>query len=70
MSAPARKKESKRSAGGETPSLEARIRQRAHELYLQRGGQCGSETEDWLEAEREIIAADEQKQGARSQRRR
>ena len=31
-----------------------RIAARAYELYLQRGGGGGRETEDWLEAEREI----------------
>jgi Protein of unknown function (DUF2934) len=31
-----------------------RIAARAYELYLQRGGAHGRETEDWLEAEREI----------------
>ena len=31
-----------------------RIAARAYELYLQRGGGHGRETEDWLEAEREI----------------
>ena len=31
-----------------------RIAARAYERYLQRGGEHGRETEDWLEAEREI----------------
>ena len=31
-----------------------RIAARAYELYLQRGGAHGRETEDWLEAEREV----------------
>ena len=31
-----------------------RIAARAYELYLQRGGAHGRETEDWLEAEKEI----------------
>jgi hypothetical protein len=35
--------------------LEARIRQRAHELYQQRGGEGGDAVEDWLQAEREIL---------------
>jgi hypothetical protein len=30
------------------------IRNRAYEIYLQRGGQPGSELEDWLLAEREL----------------
>ena len=30
------------------------IRNRAYEIYLQRGGQPGYELEDWLQAEREL----------------
>jgi Protein of unknown function (DUF2934) len=36
-----------------TPA-EERIRMRAYELYLERGGAPGDEMEDWLRAEREI----------------
>jgi len=36
-------------------ALYERIAQRAYELYKQRGHQAGSELEDWLQAEREII---------------
>jgi len=32
---------------------EQEIRDRAYEIYLQRGAQPGSELEDWLQAERE-----------------
>lgn len=35
---------------------EERIRQRAYELYIQRGSAGGSETDDWLQAEEEIRA--------------
>jgi len=35
--------------------LNRRIQRRAHELYLARRGRPGSELEDWLEAEREIL---------------
>ena len=38
------------------PPDEDTIRRRAYELYLQRGGQAGSETEDWLHAEAELNA--------------
>src|SRR5687768_11889598 len=38
----------------ETSTLEERIRRRAHEIYLGRRGQDGSEIEDWLQAELEI----------------
>ncbi len=34
--------------------LEERIRRRAHEIYLSRGSE-GSELDDWLQAEREIL---------------
>jgi len=37
--------------GGDTRE---RIAARAYELYLQRGGAPGGETDDWLEAEREL----------------
>ena len=33
---------------------EEEIRNRAYEMYLQRGGQPGYELEDWLQAEREL----------------
>jgi hypothetical protein len=33
---------------------EQEIRNRAYEIYLQRGGQSGSELEDWLQAQREL----------------
>jgi hypothetical protein len=33
---------------------EEEIRNRAYEIYLQRGGQPGYELEDWLQAEREL----------------
>lgn len=36
--------------------LEPEIRVRAYELYLQRGANGGSEQEDWLSAEREVLA--------------
>jgi hypothetical protein len=33
---------------------EQEIRDRAYEIYLQRGAQPGYELEDWLQAEREL----------------
>jgi hypothetical protein len=33
---------------------EREIRDRAYEIYLQRGAQPGYEVEDWLQAEREL----------------
>ena len=35
---------------------DARIQQRAYELYLARGGAPGGELDDWLAAEREVRA--------------
>ncbi len=35
------------------PSKEE-VRQRAYELFLERGGEHGSDVGDWLEAEREL----------------
>jgi len=36
-------------------SIEERIERRAYELYVQRGNQSGSELDDWLQAEQEIL---------------
>lgn len=41
----------------ETLPLEEHIRQRANELYVERGSQFGSELDDWLQAEEEIVHA-------------
>ena len=35
---------------------EQEIRNRAYEIYLQRGGQPGYEVDDWLQAERELTS--------------
>jgi hypothetical protein len=40
--------------------LEEQIQRRAYELYVQRGNQSGSELDDWLQAEEEILMASEQ----------
>ncbi len=37
-------------------NLEDEIRRRAYELYEQRNGAPGSEQEDWLRAESEVLA--------------
>lgn len=39
----------------ESLPMEARIRERAHEIYLERGGEDGTELDDWLQAEQEIM---------------
>jgi len=59
MAAPAPAKERPK----ETLSLEERIRQRAYELYIQRGNESGSELDDWFQAEEEIRRAEEQRRG-------
>ena len=41
------------------PRIE-RIARRAHEIYAARGGEHGRALDDWLQAEREIDAEDEQ----------
>jgi hypothetical protein len=33
---------------------EERIRRRAYEIYVERGGEPGHDREDWLQAEREV----------------
>jgi len=40
----------------ENVSMEEQIAQRAHGLWLQRGGEHGSDLTDWLQAERELEA--------------
>ena len=36
-------------------SIEELIERRAYELYVQRGNQSGSELEDWLQAEADVL---------------
>jgi hypothetical protein len=45
--------------GPKEPRIE-RIARRAHEIYVARGGEHGKALDDWLRAEREIDAEDEQ----------
>jgi hypothetical protein len=40
----------------QSPELNARIATKAYELFAQRGGECGGDIEDWLEAERLVKA--------------
>jgi Protein of unknown function (DUF2934) len=44
--------------------VEGEIRQRAYQLYEQRGLAPGHENEDWLMAEREILARSHSQQSA------
>lgn len=55
MPAPARAKDT----SIEVLPLEERIRLRAYELYVERGNQSGSELDDWLQAEEEILGDSE-----------
>ena len=41
----------------ETFPIEERVRRRAYELYILQGNQSGSELDDWLQAEEEILQA-------------
>jgi len=52
----------KEAAAGSTAqlSLEERVQKRAYELYVLRGNESGSEMDDWLQAEDEIRAVEEQ----------
>lgn len=50
-----------RSDGSDVLPLEERIRLRAHELYIGRGNESGSELDDWLQAEEELSAAEEER---------
>jgi len=52
------------SAATTSIDLEAQIRQRAYELYEERGCTPGQETEDWCRAEREVLARNNQQQSA------
>ena len=48
----------KRESIAEAVPVEEQVRQRAYELYVTRGDESGSELEDWLQAEREILSAE------------
>ena len=51
----------KRAAAGDALPLEERVRLRAHQLYIERGNESGSEIDDWLQAEEELSAAQEER---------
>ena len=44
--------------------LEDEIRRRAYEIYLERNGSPGNENQDWLIAEREVLARYQSRQSA------
>jgi hypothetical protein len=39
----------------DTTTLHENVRQKAYELYLQRGGIQGNDQEDWFRAEQEVL---------------
>ena len=53
-------KASKSEANNDSPDItidfEQRIRSRAYELYVLRGGEHGRDIDDWLQAEAELMA--------------
>ena len=52
-------------AGSSVNDLESKIRQRAYDLYVERGQMTGRDQEDWFQAELEILASvDNHKQSA------
>jgi hypothetical protein len=51
-------------ANTQNADLEVQIRERAYQLYQERGYTAGHENEDWLQAEREVIARQNHKQSA------
>ncbi|MGA9968284.1 MAG: DUF2934 domain-containing protein [Terriglobales bacterium] len=51
-------------ANSSSADLEAKIRERAYQLYVERGSTPGHENEDWLRAEREILASKSHQQSA------
>jgi hypothetical protein len=58
--APAKKPATNGSrTGNGAPDLSELIRQRAYELYLERGSEDGHAAEDWLRAEAEVRAQKE-----------
>jgi hypothetical protein len=48
-------------AGDERQLLEERIRMRAYQRYVERGCEPGFDLDDWLQAEQEILALQDQR---------
>ena len=55
-----RRRESVADDPQEQPIPEEAVRNRAHEIYEERGAQPGHDVDDWLEAERELRPEREQ----------
>lgn len=47
-----------------SPELQSEIRQRAYEIFAERGYAHGHDEQDWLRAEREVLAKQTQKHSA------
>ena len=58
------RKTSPGNGSGSPIDLEAKIRERAYQLYQERGSTPGFENEDWLRAEREVLARQNHQQTA------
>lgn len=61
MPASALAKTPKSTAGRSALPIEEQIRARAYELYVERGNESGSEMDDWLQAEKEMLDAQERR---------
>jgi hypothetical protein len=48
--------ERKSFPGTQMADLETQIRERAYQIYVERGRTPGSENEDWLRAEQEVLS--------------
>ncbi len=53
---PINKRVAKQAKSESVANLDEEIRRRAYEIYEQRGNKPGSEHDDWLLAEREVLA--------------
>jgi hypothetical protein len=51
-------------ASSSSADLAAQIRERAYQLYLERGSTPGNENEDWLRAEGEVLSGKNHQQTA------
>jgi hypothetical protein len=61
IQAPAAQSVSEVPQSAQAINLDEEIRRRAYELYLERGGATGDQHQDWLTAEREILARHKQR---------
>ena len=55
MATPTTKKPSTRASKPATAPTPDEIAERAHEIFVARGGEDGHDVEDWLEAESELL---------------